>query len=135
MGSKTASVQTLNARKDKQKNKEAKEARAFLDRNLLDIKTIRANVELMDLVKWVEKEVPNGGPLHIIIDDGSYSDDDIEWCQDRLKTECGVDYKKFDRILQLLKPLTVEQREMLVDGNIMTELLFDLLYNQALTGD
>ena len=109
-----------------------KESRDFLDRNILSLDVALKNQELIKLVAWAETAIPGGGPLHIILEDGNYSDGNVEFCKNELKKESGVGYKNIDRIIQLLEPLTKEQREMLCNGTTITGSLFDLLYNQCL---
>jgi len=121
-----------------------KEAHAFLDKNILSYDVAIANIELVELVKWADTNLCNGAALHIIIEDGNYEDDCVEHCENYINSgewdkDCAKhdysyqpeDNEKMSRILELLKPLSEETREMLCNQTTITEDLFDLLYNQA----
>ena len=125
---------------------EVKSAREFLDENILSFEDVLANKELHDLAMWSENNLCNGAALHIILEDGNYADDNVEYCLNYIKSgewdkDCEEndysyledDNKKMLRILELMKPLTEEQREMIIEGKTITEELFDLLYNKALS--
>jgi len=122
-----------------------KEAHDWLDKNILSFDILLANTELRELFVWAEDNLNNGAALHIIVEDGNLEDSDIEYCENSIKSgewdkfckEGGYSYTEQDnekmlRILELMKPLTEEQREMIYTGNTITEDLFDLLYNKAL---
>lgn len=129
------------------KEKEIKTAREFLDKNILSFDDAVNNKELRDLVLWCEENFFNGGALHIIIEDGNYSDGDIlfclncivsgEWSELCKKHGWNEDTKEHNkkalRVLELMKPLTEEKREMILEGKTITEDLFDILYNKALS--
>ena len=128
-------------------NKEIKTAREFLDKNILSFDDAVNNKELRDLALWCEENFCNGGAIHIIIEDGNYEDSDIEYCLNSIvsgewsdlckKHGWNEDTKEHNdnmlRVLELMKPLTEEKREMILEGKTTTEDLFDILYNKALS--
>jgi len=112
---------------------EISEAHAFLDKHILSYDVALANVELAELIKWATINLNNGGALHLILEEHDYSDDAVRWS--RGDTEENSETKeKMSRIIELLKPLSEEQREMICERKTITEDLFDLLYNQASSG-
>lgn len=126
---------------------EINEAHAFLDKNILSFEDVLLHVELADLVKWADETLNNGAALCIIVEKGNYGDNCVEHCENYITSgewvkDCvkhkwlytDEDTTKMLRILELLKPLTEEQREMICERKTITEQLFDLLYNQASSG-
>jgi hypothetical protein len=61
-----------------------------------------------------------GGDLHITTDDGNVEDSDLEFCREEVKkNEYGYPPAQLaieNAILDLLTPLTVEQREQVIMG-------------------
>lgn len=83
---------------------EINEAQAFLNRNIFDLDLILELAELRALVIWQK-------------------------AQSIVSNEAA---QKLHRIAELMKPLTPEQREMVLNGTVITEQLRDLLYTEAL---
>ena len=119
----------------------------WLDENIICFGLIRQNEELITLFDWADNELCNGAALHIVIEDGNYEDSNIDFCENYITSgEWGEQCKKHGwsyttedntkmlRIIELMKPLSKEQREMLHGGKVITEDLFDLLYNSAANG-
>lgn len=126
-------------------DKERIAAHKFLDANILGFDEAIRHKELRDLTLWCEDGLCNGAALHIIIEDGNYDDCCVDWClyfiesgdwSEVCKKEdysyTDEDNGKMLRVLELMKPLTEEQREMVMEGKTITEDLFDILYNKAL---
>ena len=40
----------------------------------------KLRAETIELIRQIYKKYPSGGALHIVLDDGNTSDDDILWC-------------------------------------------------------
>ena len=125
-------------------DKEIKQARDFLDDNILEFSDVLKHKELHDLAKWCDDELINGSALHIIIEDGNYLNSNVDYCLEYILSGewesneeaypvLANEKVKLLRILELMKPLTVEKREMIIEGSTITNKLFDLLYNQAIT--
>ena len=112
---------------------EINEAHAFLDKHILSYDVALANVELAELIKWATINLNNGGELHIILEDQNYDDSCLAHCESNLESG-GEHNEKMSRIIELLKPLSEETREMICERKTMTEDLFNLLYNQASHG-
>ena len=119
--------------------------RAWLDSNRLTYDAAIENKELRDLTVWCDDNLCNGAALHIIIEDGNYDDDSVTFCLDYIKSgewnkRCieedysytDDDNKKMLRVLELMAPLTEEYREMIMEGNTITDELFNFLYNQSI---
>jgi hypothetical protein len=119
----------------------------FLDENRLSFNEVVNSKEVRSLAIWCKNNFCSGGALHIIIEDGSYADDDIEHC---LKLINSGEWSEFCKkkglkentkehnenmllLLELIIPLTPQKREMIIQGKTITEELFDLLYNKALS--
>ncbi len=117
----------------------------FLNDNIFnDIDKIIGLSELRSLIKWVNKEFLNGSALHIILEDGNYEDGHLEYCKSSL---LAGDYDKESklignaltedeknkmlRLIELMEPLTEQEREMIDSGNVITEELFYTLYNKV----
>lgn len=114
----------------------------FLDKNIISFEAIVKNRELIELLAWADRALHNGSALHIIVEDGNLEDDCLDHCEERIKSgkwevECK-DYNwahseeediKMLRIVELLRPLTEEEREMIYTRGVITEDLFNLLYN------
>jgi len=93
------------------------------------------------MIEWLENF--NGGALHIVIEDGNYEDEDVQWCRDYISSgeykknlaEWGYYYPddmRIDEQLQLaqeLLELTEQEREMICENSFITERLFDYLFN------
>ena len=129
-------------------NHEIDEATEFLNNNILEFSEVQAHKELHELSLWCEDELCGGAALHIIIEDGNYNDSSVDYCLNYMESgewgkdcaEHGYSYsdddnKKMLRVLELMKPLSEEKREMVMEGKTITEELFDLLYSLALKGD
>jgi len=112
---------------------EVNEARVFLDKHILSYDVALANVELAELIKWATINLNNDGVLHILLEDGDYDDSCLANLEGSLEVG-GKDNEKISRIIELLKPLSEEVREMICERKTITEDLFDLLYNQASAG-
>ena len=128
-------------------DKEIKIMQKLLDKNILSFDDAVNNKELRDLTLWCEENFCNGGALHIIIEDENYDDGDVEYCLKRIISGEWTAYckengweedteehnEKMLRVLELMKPLTEEKREMIIEGKTITEDLLDILYNKALS--
>ena len=85
---------------------EVTEASQFLDRSIFNLDLILELAELRELVIWQKTQT-------IVSNEAT---------------------QKLYRMSQLMLPLTPEQREMVINGTVITEQLRDLLYTEALQG-
>jgi len=124
-------------------DEERSATRKFLDANILGFDEVMKHKELRDLTVWCEAHFINGEALHIIIEDGNYADTNVEFCLKLIESgewegyteeypERQNDKIKMLRVLELMRPLSEEQREMVMEGKTITEDLHDILYNKAL---
>lgn len=101
-------------------------------------------IELSELradILWAE-ELPHGGALHILVEDGDVEDAGIEYCinriesgeyeQDLVSEGASVESRDIPRQLKIVKHLqrlTFYERQMVNNGTTMTEEVFDYLFN------
>lgn len=100
---------------------------------MIELKKIREDI------KWMESLEINGGPLHIIVEDGNINDSCIEYCINilhkndidywRENTDCtDEDYDRMLKLAESLLGLPEHYREMVNNGNTITEECCEALY-------
>ena len=90
------------------------------------------------------KTSSNGGCLHIITEDGNYTDDDIDWCIELIESgewrqvqSAWVTEEQAQNQLNIAKQLrllTEWEREMVDNGTTMNEDVLNVLYNLDVSG-
>jgi len=96
-------------------------------------------------IKWLEGLGISGGALHIVVEDGNYKDSDVQHCIDWIRSgnyreqakKLNHNITEDDIVRQLaiaekLLELCKYTREMVCEGNTITEELFNFIYNTDL---
>lgn len=76
---------------------------------------------IFDFIKFYREDLENpmGGILHIAIDDGNMTDDDIWFCQEEAKKQ-GDSFGYF--LATLLRCFTEEEREEMYENNFSSKI-------------
>jgi len=115
------------------------------DDHYLSFDQVRVLTPLREAILWLEAQNISGGALHIIVEDGNYTDENVDFCINYIKSgdyAHNIKQWKMDvsdehivtqlEIAEALRALSENVREMVCSGNGLTEDLFNHLYNQPI---
>lgn len=115
--------------------------------DILSFEQMGALIPLWQEIKWIDDNISNGGPLHIVVEDGNYADDHIDYCLKGLEAICSnedtpkdwvyhdehtekEDSKRMLEVAKALRALSPEFREMVCEGITITGKAWDKLHDQ-----